>query len=344
MFPVRKLFTRLLLTAGTVALCATAAFAVEDSSVPYRAIVMTDSAVLLESADAGAETVATLVQGDTLVLLSNESAGLQPAAWEDGEEVYTGYVDMSTVKAQSLGTAAVLSDDADLLSAADSDSSVLTTLSQGDSFQILGYDDSWYFVRANGKEGFLSIGAVDADVTTTSKLNLRSEPTKEGEILDVVPKDTDLSPDGSDGEWLEVSYEGQTGYVSGDYVKAQEQYIVDAPSMSDGEAVVAYAEQFLGNRYVWGGTSLTNGCDCSGYVMQVYANFGISLPHSSASIRSYGTKVSYDEMQPGDVVCYSGHVGIYAGDGQIINALNTRKGICYTSVNFAPIVSIRRLV
>ena len=114
--------------------------------------------------------------------------------------------------------------------------------------------------------------------------------------------------------------------------------------MSDGEAVVAYAEQFLGNRYVWGGTSLTNGCDCSGYVMQVYANFGVSLPHSSASIRSYGTKVSYDEMQPGDVVCYSGHVGIYAGDGQIINALNTRKGICYTSVNFAPIVSIRRLV
>ena len=344
MFPVRKFFTRLLLTVGTVALCTTAALAAEGSSVPYRASVMADFAVLLESADAGAETVATLAQGDTLVLLSNESTGFQPAAWEAGEEVYTGYVDMSAVKAQSLGTATVLTEEAHLLDRADSEAPVLLTLAQGDAFQILGYDGSWYFVRANGTEGFLPVTAVNADVTTTSKLNLRSEPDKDGEILDVVPRDTELSPDGSDGEWFEVSYDGQTGYISSNYVTAQDEYIVDDPSVSDGEAVVAFAEQYLGNRYVWGGTSLENGCDCSGFVMQVYSNFGVSLPHSSSGIRSYGTRVSYEEMQPGDVVCYSGHVGIYAGDGQIINALNSRMGICYTNVNYTSIVCICRML
>ena len=142
----------------------------------------------------------------------------------------------------------------------------------------------------------------------------------------------------------EVSYDGQTGYISSNYVTAQDEYIVDDPSVSDGEAVVAFAEQYLGNRYVWGGTSLENGCDCSGFVMQVYSNFGVSLPHSSSGIRSYGTRVSYEEMQPGDVVCYSGHVGIYAGDGQIINALNSRMGICYTNVNYTSIVCICRML
>ncbi|MCD8190796.1 MAG: C40 family peptidase [Clostridiales bacterium] len=99
----------------------------------------------------------------------------------------------------------------------------------------------------------------------------------------------------------------------------------------------------MGNPYVWGGTSLTNGCDCSGFVKSVFAHFGISLPHSSSAIRSYGKAVSYSEMQVGDVVCYSGHVGIYAGNGKLLSALGKKYGITYCSVNYKSIITIRRM-
>jgi peptidoglycan DL-endopeptidase CwlO len=112
---------------------------------------------------------------------------------------------------------------------------------------------------------------------------------------------------------------------------------------SIGSAVVAYACQFIGNPYVWGGTSLTEGADCSGFVMSVYAHFGYSLPHSSAALRSVGTGVSVSDMQPGDIVCYSGHVGIYAGGGQMVNAASAATGIKYTNVNYKPILAVRRI-
>ena len=85
-----------------------------------------------------------------------------------------------------------------------------------------------------------------------------------------------------------------------------------------GQQVADFACQFLGNPYVYGGTSLTHGCDCSGFVMKVYENFGVSLPHSSASIRNYGTAVSLNNILPGDVVCYQGHVGIYVDRKSVV--------------------------
>ncbi len=114
-----------------------------------------------------------------------------------------------------------------------------------------------------------------------------------------------------------------------------------------GAEVVEYACQFIGNRYVWGGTSLTDGCDCSGFVMKVYEHFGVSMPHSSYAQRSVGRAVSVEDMQPGDIVCYSGHVGIYAGNGQIVNASNSKPypagGIKYSNVGYRTIVAVRRI-
>ena len=115
-------------------------------------------------------------------------------------------------------------------------------------------------------------------------------------------------------------------------------------SISNGQAVVNYAKQFLGNPYVYGGTSLTNGADCSGFVQSVYAAFGVSLPRNSTAQRSAGYAVSLADIQPGDIVCYSGHVGIYAGNNTLIHASNERTGITLTSpVTYRQVLAVRRI-
>ena len=117
-----------------------------------------------------------------------------------------------------------------------------------------------------------------------------------------------------------------------------------SPPGSTGADVVKFAMQFVGNPYVYGGTSLTNGADCSGFVMSVYNNFGVSLPHSSAADRNVGATVNgIENAQPGDIVCYSGHVGIYAGNGQLVHASTSKTGIIVSSATYRPILSIRRI-
>lgn len=117
-----------------------------------------------------------------------------------------------------------------------------------------------------------------------------------------------------------------------------------SPTGSTGADVVQFAKQFVGNPYVYGGTSLTNGADCSGFVMSVYKNFGVNLPHSSAADRNVGAAVNgIENAQPGDIICYSGHVGIYAGNGQIVHASTSKTGIIVSNATYRSILSIRRI-
>lgn len=111
-----------------------------------------------------------------------------------------------------------------------------------------------------------------------------------------------------------------------------------------GQDVVNYASQFVGNPYEFGGTSLTNGCDCSYFVQACFANFGISLPRTSYSQRSSGSEVSYANAKAGDIICYAGHVAIYMGNGKIVHAANSRLGICYGNATYRSILSVRRVL
>ena len=111
-----------------------------------------------------------------------------------------------------------------------------------------------------------------------------------------------------------------------------------------GSDIAQYACQFVGNPYVPGGTSLTNGADCSGFTQSVYRVYGYSIPRNSSSQRSAGREVSYEEAQPGDLICYAGHVAIYLGNGRIVHASSVKTGIKYGNATYKPILSVRRIV
>lgn len=125
--------------------------------------------------------------------------------------------------------------------------------------------------------------------------------------------------------------------------EVQEAAVVETQEYA-GQAVIDFACQFIGNPYVWGGTSLTNGADCSGFVQSVYANFGIALPRTTWDMLNVGYEVSYDQALPGDLVLYDGHVGLYMGDGTIVNAMNEAQGIGICTATYAPIITIRRVL
>lgn len=152
------------------------------------------------------------------------------------------------------------------------------------------------------------------------------------------------SSGGSSGSSYDGGGAGKGGSIAGDYAAGGGKNPSASTGVS-GSSVVSYAMQFKGNPYVWGGNSLTNGVDCSGFVHEVYAHFGISTPRYSQAFKSVGQAVSFDNIQPGDVVVYPGHVAIYAGGGVIVEAQSTKAGITANrSVQCHTILAIRRLV
>lgn len=150
------------------------------------------------------------------------------------------------------------------------------------------------------------------------------------------------------GSSSEVEYDEYGNVIDSENTVSTEEYSSQSSSSSysgSGSSVVDYATQFVGNPYVWGGTSLTNGADCSGFVQSVYSNFGVSLPRTSYEQQNAGTEVSYADAQPGDLICYGGHVAIYMGNGQIVHASNSRDGIKISNnAAYRTILSVRRLV
>ena len=155
--------------------------------------------------------------------------------------------------------------------------------------------------------------------------------------------------------WVCISVDSDYAFVSKEYIEISyklNRAVKIGELATDGSSgvsstrasLVEYAKQFLGNRYVYGGTSLTNGADCSGFVMSVFGHFGISLPHSSYLLRSCGQGVSYSNAKPGDLICYSGHVAIYAGGGRIVGAQSSAVGIATQTATYRTILAVRRVL
>ena len=141
-----------------------------------------------------------------------------------------------------------------------------------------------------------------------------------------------------------VSRKSEEAQMTQGNVQQTETTEVSAQPASNGQVIVDYACQFIGNPYVWGGTSLTDGADCSGFVQSVFAHFGISLPRTTYDQINAGVEVSYDQAMPGDLICYDGHIGIYIGNGQIVNAQNPEQGIGISPATYTTILSVRRIV
>lgn len=251
-------------------------------------------------------------------------------------------------------------------------SNILGSVNTGDNLKVLGQVDNWYQVEYNGQKAYISKDYVSGDmlssvkvigntdpqitpaaaeakyavVTAQSGLKLRKEASTNSIVLTVLPYGTVVDVDRQGPEWVRVITEdGQKGYVSADYVSVRSG---EAPSRGSsstssakGEEIVAYAEQFIGTPYVWGGTNLNTGVDCSGFVYAVFRDFGISLNRSSASMASNGVAVSKSELQAGDLVFFNtggnstiSHVGIYMGDGNYIHSTDgAAYGVTITSLS-----------
>ena len=215
-----------------------------------------------------------------------------------------------------------------------------------------------------------------AFTNVTSFLYVRSQPTKESEYVGKLYPGSAMKITGTVDEWTPVETGEVTGYVKTEYIivgeeaesiaqqmvengesfvyaesrqqeeqRLQEEAEAKAAQMeSVGQEVVNFACQFIGNPYVWGGTSLTNGADCSGFVQSVFANFGVALPRTSYEQRGAGVGISYAEAMPGDLICYDGHIGIYIGNDQIVNAMSPSQGIGISSATYANILAVRRVL
>lgn len=196
------------------------------------------------------------------------------------------------------------------------DTTVLTQIGQGEEYLVTADPvDGWYPIQVGEVNGW-----VCGDYVTEESSYSYGE-TKEEEQKRMEAEEAAVAKAEAEAQAAEAA----------------------AQSVASGQEVIDYACQFIGNPYVWGGTSLTDGADCSGFVQSVYAHFGISLPRTSYEQRSAGYEVSYEDAQPGDLILYEGHVGLYIGNDQIVNAMNEAQGIGISSATYTNIVAVRRI-
>ena len=246
-------------------------------------------------------------------------------------------------------------------------------LSKDAACEILEIDENgWAHIKSGKVEGYCSteflylgeeavargreVASVIA-IVNTQTLKVREQPNTDSIVITLIPEEEQLEVvEIMENGWIKFLLDDEEAYVSGEYVDVEERLekAVTLTELKYGQGVsdvrvdlVQYAKQFVGNPYVWGGTSLTNGADCSGFTLSIYKKYGVSLPHHAASQAQLGTKVDYNSAQPGDLVFYAkngriNHVAIYIGNGQVIHASSPKTGIKISSWNYRTPAGIRR--
>lgn len=236
---------------------------------------------------------------------------------------------------------------------ADTDAKVIDLVPGGEDLVVVSEakkDEGWVKVSVEGGEGYVSVDYVTLSTEYTYAESKEEEAARLAEeeadrrAAEAAAAAAAQKSSASNGNSSSSSSSSKKNTSSSSSSSSSSNRNYSAPSGSNGQAVANYACQFVGNPYVYGGSSLTNGADCSGFVMAVYAAFGVSLPHSSSAQRSCGYGVSIDDIQPGDIVCYSGHVGIYVGNNTIVHASSPSTGIKYTSpITYRTVLAVRRI-
>lgn len=253
------------------------------------------------------------------------------------------------------------------------DSSMVGKMPKNAAGEILETLDGWYKIQSGDVTGYVSADylitgeeaaaraeEVKQTIATvkTPTLNVREEPNTECSILALMPQGEELNVLEDLSGWVKVDLDNTNGFISKDYVDISVQ-LPKAMTMTEvryGNGVsdvrvdlISYATQFVGNPYVWGGTSLTNGADCSGFTLSIFAKYGVYLPHSSKAQANCGTRISASEAKPGDLFFYGSgssisHVAIYIGNGQIVHASSKKTGIKISNAFYRSPICVTRVL
>ncbi len=275
----------------------------------------------------------------------------------------------------NLGICNVSEGNLNIRETAESDGHLVGKFPADAACEIVSEDGDWSYIKSGEVEGYvlteyLITGEEAWDkavelaqyvaTSTTGGLRVRVEPNTDCEIIYQLADGEEVAilDNTQNDEWIKVDVDGDEGYVSAEYVDV-DLSLRTAMTLTEARygsgvsdvrmAVCDYALQFVGNRYVWGGTSLSNGVDCSGFTMQIMAKYGVYLSHSSRAQANEGTKISTSELKPGDLIFYGkgkyiNHVAIYIGGGQIVHASNKRDGIKISNAFYrTPIKCVRVL-
>ena len=278
--------------------------------------------------------------GEWTKIRSGNVEGYVPA-----DVLYTGDKAEEHAKDYETDVVTVLADVLNVRSGQGTENEILTQVMFMQQYEATGEPvNGWYPVKVGDFDGWVCGDYVEAETTFSYAESKEEEEERiaREELESQARTDQDESQDSTPNiQQNNISDGVQTQEDTGGQVR---EAAVVQPQGYGGQAVIDFACQFIGNPYVWGGTSLTNGADCSGFVQAVYANFGISLPRTTWDMESVGYAVSYEQALPGDIVLYDGHVGLYMGDGNIVNAMNEAQGIGICNANYAPIITIRRVL
>ena len=314
------------------------------------------------------ESAMEILEEDTIgagmILIADKTAEDYALAYERAKNANWGYT--------NLGISNV-SDNLNIRAIAAEDGRLVGKLPKDAACEVIDMDDTWAHIQSGEVDGYVSRDylltgvpakfraeelAVTVATVTTDSLKVRAEANTDSEVITLVPRGEELEVSAVEGDWVKVFLDDDEVYVSGEYVEVSAE-LGTAITMSEllyGQGIsdvrvdiCQYAKEFLGNPYVWGGTSLTKGADCSGFVLSVFKKYGVTLPHSSRAQANCGTTIKVSEAKPGDLIFYGkgktiNHVAIYIGGGQVIHASNPRTGIRISKVSYrSPFKAVRIL-